>query len=153
MSEPEFGDLVSFTKVYRRFVLEGTRSHPAYPRRDSGRYGRPYGSYYGLPGDPHPDSLDQTSAGEGAHHGLHRECKVRWRRVGVDPWHPDEEAPLSGIYGGICLKQEGVVGLHWEEGIGHSWKFEQNVRLAEVMVRGVGRPLMVVVHPDDLTHA
>jgi len=37
-----------------------------------------------------------------------------------------------------------------DEGYGHSWKHHAYVPLAEVMVRSVGKPLMYVVHLDDL---
>ena len=140
----QFGDSVMFTHHYRRFV---GRSQ-VWPRGDRARYGDPVGYSLGLP-ERHPDSTLEMEAlvregyfGRGEHM-----LPVSWQRL--PNTHPTP-SPIVGIFGGECRKAEGWAGKTWEEYVGHDWKLHGYVHLAEVMVRGVGRPLMRVVHLDDL---
>lgn len=129
----EFGDRVTFSHEYRRYIGK----YQKWPAGDRSRYLNE--AAWSVPSEPHPEStlsLDQISGTE----------PVVWRRVLL------VSAPLTGIYGGPCSKQEGRISIAWSED-GHGFKRLGTVHLAEVMVRGAGRPLLVVVHPDDLALA
>lgn len=142
----EFGDRVSFTHHYRRFL--GKRQ--VWPRGDRSRYVHPIGYSVELR-ERHPDS---TLPDDGPrHHRLGHYpvtmTPATWERVPVS-LRMGETVHMNGVFGGTVLKAEGWAGNVWDEGFGHSWKHHAYVPLAEVMVRSVGKPLMYVVHLDDL---
>lgn len=146
-----FGDPVTFTHHYRRFI-GSTRftSSQVWPRGDRSRYGRSMDYSLGIP-ERHPDSTidvsDPTADGWSAGRPLARR-PVTWQRV---PNTYPAAAPIVGVFGGECRKAEGWMTGTWGP-VGHTFKLHSNVALTEVMVeRPHARPLFYVVHLDDLT--
>lgn len=132
-----FGDRVSFTHHYRRFI--GRRQ--VWPRGEKSRYPHPVQWSIEVR-DRHPDSTveDRPSLET-----------VTWQRVPNQLLTARTERPdFTGIFGGEVRKAEGWVGRWADEYVGHGWRLHAYLPLAEVMVKSAGRPLMFVVHLNDL---